>query len=339
MIHFPEVFQVFSQTSRATDAIIINGRPPRMRIDGRLVDCDLPVATTQTLMAFHDSLPQSQKDTLIKHFAADMSTEVGGIRYRLNVFMQRGSIAIAIRRIPQTSPQLHPRFTDDYEAISKLLHKTQGFIIFSGPSGSGKTSSLASCVDYMNERLPYHIVTIEDPIEYLHEPKTSVISQREVGVDVESFFEGLRQSLRESADVIVVGEVRDYRTFDTCIQASETGRLVLTTVHAHSIQDAITRMIGLSSFDDHYSARCRLAESISAIVSQRLVPVNEDRILVYELIIANKALRNIIREGRENQVITEINMQNRDALNRKLEKLHHRGLISDKEFAAQAIME
>lgn len=339
MTYFSHVFDVFIHEPKATDAIIIMGRSPRIRIGGCLNDYNLPVATHQDMDSFYESLPVSQREALMKNFATDMSTEVNGIRFRLNIFMQRGTLAVSIRRIPQTSPQLQTRFGDDFSVISDLLRKTQGFIIFSGPSGSGKTSSLASCIDFINENLPYHIVTIEDPIEYLHEPKKSLISQREVGVDVESFFEGLRQSLRESADVIVVGEIRDYKTFDTCIQASETGRLVLTTIHAHNIQDAITRMIGLSNFSDYYSIRCRIAESISAIISQRLIPAGDDRILVHEMVVANKALRNIIREGRENQISTEINMQSRDTLNRKLEKLVYRGIITEQDFKANTVMD
>ena len=230
--------------------------------------------------------------------------EIG--RFRVNVYRQRNSVSITLRHIVEILPSVKELNLPDW--IQEFALKPQGLILISGPAGHGKTTTLAAMVDIINTHRKCNIVTLEDPIEYLHKHKNSNVNQREVGLDTESFYEGLRHIFRQDPDVIVVGELRDVESFAIALQAADTGHLVLSTVHANTATSTIERIINIFPPHQQNQVRTQIADSLLLVFSQRLIPLKEGegRILAHEKLINSHRIKNFIREGKTHQIRSQM---------------------------------
>jgi len=233
----------------------------------------------------------------------DFSYSVPGFsRFRVNAYYQRGTVTLALRVIPKDIPTIdelnHP------EVLKKLALQRMGLILCTGPTGSGKSTTLAAMIDEMNRNKRRHVITLEDPIEYLHEHQKCIIHQREVGIDTTSFADGLRASLRQDPDVILVGEMRDLDTISIALQAAETGHLVLATLHTNDAPKTIDRIIDVFPGEHQEQVRVQLASTLKGVISQQLLPRadEEGRVAALELLIGTPAVKNIIRDGKSHQL-------------------------------------
>lgn len=227
-------------------------------------------------------------------------------RFRVNAFRQKNNCAIAVRVIPDTIPSMKSLLLP--EVIQKLCSKQRGLILVTGPTGSGKSTTLASMIDHMNATMARHIITIEDPIEYLHHHGMSMVNQRQVGVDTQSFANALRSALREDPDVILMGEMRDLETVSTALTAAETGHLVLSTLHTIGAAKTIDRIVDVFPPEQQQQVRVQLASVIEAVISQQIM-VKADgrgRVAAFEIMLATPAIRNLIRDGKTHQIQTII---------------------------------
>jgi len=290
--------------SGASDLHISVGRKPEFRIDGSLVTLENSNTITKEggdeLMGI--LLTKDQKETFLKERELDFSYSSDGIgRFRVNVFMQRGNFSAALRLIPESIRTLdelgHPVILHD------ILKVSQGFFLVVGPSGQGKSTTLAAMIDEINRQRKDHIITIEDPIEYLFNDDKSVVDQREVGSDTKSFQRALRSILRQDPDVIMVGEMRDAETISAAITAAETGHLVFSTLHTNNASQTIDRIIDSFPPSQQGQIKAQLAVTLLGVLSKRLIPrIGGGRVAAYELLIANSAVRNLIREGKSHQI-------------------------------------
>jgi len=291
-------------SSGASDLHFSVGRKPQLRVDGSLVSVDgwdvINKEKGNDLMSV--LLTQDQKKKFLEEKELDFSYDLDGMgRFRVNVFMQRGSFAAALRLIPdkiRTLDELgHP------SVLHNLLKTSQGFFLVVGPSGQGKSTTLAAMIDEINHLRKDHIVTIEDPIEYLFIDDKSMIDQRELGNDTLGFDIALRSVLRQDPDVIMVGEMRDPDTISAAITAAETGHLVFSTLHTNNASQTIDRIIDSFPPSQQNQIKAQLAGTLLGILSKRLIPkVGGGRVAAYELLIANAAVRNLIREGKAHQI-------------------------------------
>jgi twitching motility protein PilT len=317
----------------ASDVHISVGRYPTLRIDDRLVALSKhPVITSDNTKGLIDCLlTKEQKETLDLKREIDFSYNYRDkARFRVNVFYQRGYLSAALRLFPpkiRTIKELNLP-----EILETFVKPSQGFFLVTGPSGHGKTTTLAALIDLINHTQTKHIITIEDPIEYMFEQDKCIIDQREVGSDTLSFKRALRSALRQDPDVIMVGELRDLETISTALTAAETGHLVFGTLHTNSAAQTIDRIIDSFPAGAKSQVRTQLASVLLGVFSQRLIPKNGGgRIPAFELMIANPAVRNLIREEKIFQldlVIETSTEENMISLNRSLADLVHKGLIS-----------
>ncbi|MEM0011343.1 MAG: type IV pilus twitching motility protein PilT [Candidatus Bathyarchaeia archaeon] len=287
----------------ASDLHITAGLPPVIRVDGILHPLNFTKLTPQdTQRLIYDILLEEQITTLETQKEIDFSYGIRDLgRFRVNVYRQRGSIAAALRVIPDRIPSFEELRLPP--SVKEVAEKTSGLILVTGPTGSGKSTTLAAMIDHINETRSCHIITIENPIEYLHRHKRSMVNQREVGSDTLSFANALRAALREDPDVIMVGEMRDLETTAIALTAAETGHLVLATLHTRNAPQSIDRIIDIFPPHQQDQVRIQLAESIEAIFSQRLLPMTGGgRIVAVEVMIATTAVRNLIREGKTYQI-------------------------------------
>jgi twitching motility protein PilT len=286
-----------------TDVVLSIGDPPMIRHDGQihpvmgLPDVDAPLMGEY----LRGLLSQEQLTELEHERDTDFAFTWNGFRFRGNAFFQRGEPAISLRNIQNSIPTCEeigiPRVVQD------LIHQKQGLILFCGPTGSGKSTSMASLVDAINREKACHIITIEDPIEYLHDNRRAVVHQREVGIDALSFARALRASLREDPDVVLVGEMRDPESIAITLTLAETGHLVLSSLHTNDAPQTLDRIVDVFPADHQAQIRMQLASTLSAVVAQRLVPrIGGGLIAVYEVLIATSAVSNLIREGKTNQL-------------------------------------
>lgn len=289
----------------ASDLLFAVNKYPIFRIDNRLVpftqfDILTPEISQGLCFAM---ISEDQKRFLIAQKDIDFSYSLNEkARFRVNVFMQRGSYSAALRLIPSKIPNM------EFLNIPPIVHEftlrsTQGFFLVVGPSGHGKSTALASMIDEVNHNRTEHIITIEDPIEYLYTPDRSVIDQREIGADATSFSDALRASFRQDPNVIMVGEMRDTETISTAITAAETGHLVFSTLHTNNASQTIDRVIDAFPPSQQSQIRAQLSGSLLGILSRRLIPqIGGGRVGAYELLIANSAVRNLIRENKTHQL-------------------------------------
>jgi twitching motility protein PilT len=289
----------------ASDLHLSAGIPPTVRLHGALrpmPDVDSLEAETLREMVF-GILPQTQRERFEAEHELDTSHSVSGVgRFRVNVALQRGSIAVAMRPIPHDIPNFDTLGLPD--AVSSFTDLRRGLVLVTGPTGSGKSTSLASLIDIINRTKPLHIVTVEDPIEFLHVHKRCVISQREIGEDTASFSEALRRVLRQDPDVVLVGELRDLETISTALTAAETGHLVFATLHTQDAPSTIDRVIDVFPANQQEQIRIQLGSCLQGVVTQQLVPTKDGkgRVAACEVLVCTPAVQNLIRGAKTHQV-------------------------------------
>lgn len=293
----------------ASDVHITVGIPPKMRVNGKLIalegyDKMLPPDTKEIA---DNIMNVKQKELFEANGQHDMSFSIMGLgRFRLNVFSQRGSIAMAIRLVETTIPDAETLGIPP--SVVNLYQRQRGLVLVTGPTGSGKSTTLASIIDMINNNREAHIITLEDPIEFLYQHNKSIVNQREVGLDSDNYANALRAALREDPDVILVGEMRDLETISTAITAAETGHLVLSTLHTIGAASTVDRIIDVFPPHQQQQIRIQLANVLEAVISQQLIPTvdGESRVAAFEVMHVNSAVRNMIREGKTHQLITII---------------------------------
>ena len=291
----------------ASDVHVTVGLPPKMRLNGKLIPMEefgkmLPPDTSAIAQ---EIMNDKQREKLEENGQHDMSFSIPGVgRYRLNVFKQRGSIAMAFRVVASEIPSAESLGIP--EAVSALYNKKRGLVLVTGPTGSGKSTTLASIIDTINNNREAHVITLEDPIEFTYQHRMSIVNQREIGTDSNTYANALRAALREDPDVILVGEMRDLETISTAITAAETGHLVLSSVHTIGASNTVDRLIDVFPSHQQQQIRIQLASVLEAVVSQQLIPAMDgvSRIAAFEVLQVNSAVRNLIREGKSHQLIT-----------------------------------
>ena len=289
----------------ASDLHIKEGAPPRVRVTGRMRPTKSEPLTNQQIKDLvMPLLSEPQKQFLHTHGAVDLAYELeGSDRFRINIFRQRGKLSVAARRVPRVIPE----FADLHlpAMAKKIAEYHQGLVLVSGITGSGKSTTLAAMLEHINRHRSCHVVTIEDPIEFLFEDKKAFINQREIGIDVPTFDDALRYLMREDPDVVLIGEMRDRETFAAALRASETGHLVFATVHSSSTYQTINRILELFSADERALARQSLCFNLRAIICLKLMPSTAegvDRIPAVEIMLANASVRKMLEEGRDAEI-------------------------------------
>ena len=328
----------------ASDLHITTASPPRLRIDGKLVPLDNPALTpVETKALCYSILTDSQKHKFEEHNELDLSFGVKGLsRFRGNIFMQRGAVAGAFRTIP-----FEIRTFVDLglpEIVNDLVKKPRGLILVTGATGSGKSTTLAAMVDRINSERYDHIITIEDPIEYLHGHKKCLINQREVNADTTSFKAALRYVLRQDPDVVLIGEMRDLETIEAALTVAETGHLTLATLHTNSAVQTINRIIDVFPPHQQEQIRVQLSFVLEGILAQQLIPkkTGKGRALAVELMVPNPAIRNLIREDKIHQLYsmmqtgqTKFGMQ---TMNQSLVELYTKGHLSYEDAIGRSMV-
>ena len=288
----------------ASDIHLSRGRVPSCRVDGEIHNLADMVLGHDDCVNLADSLLSSEdKETFADGGEVDFAYSLEGVgRFRINVFLQRGTPTIVARLLNVTIPE--PRDIGLPEAVVRLTDKRRGLILVTGATGSGKSTTLASMINLINSNLAGHIITLEDPIEYLHPHKKSIVNQREIGSDTKSYASALRAALRQDPDVILVGEMRDLETISTAITAAETGHLVFSTLHTVGAANTIDRIIDVFPPYQQQQIRTQLADVLECVVSQQLLPraTGKGRVAAMEIMLASSAVRNHIREGKTFQI-------------------------------------
>jgi len=321
----------------ASDLHLNLNSEPQLRIDGKLTPLNLPKLTKEdTISLCYSVLTEKQKIILEEELELDFSFEIPNVaRFRANYYYEREHLAAAFRIIPQ-----RPFTLDELEAplvFKELIKKEKGLILVTGPTGSGKSTTLAAMINEINEIYHKHILTIEDPIEFVHQHKKSLISQREVGRDTKSFLRAIKSALREDPDVILIGEMRDKETIGAAITAAETGHLVFGTLHTNSAVQTINRIIDIFPADEQDQIRTQLSMAINAIIAQVLLPkIGGGRIAAHEIMINNPAISNLIRENKIAQIYSQMQLNQgttgMQTMNQVLAEYVSKGLIT-KEVA------
>lgn len=327
---------------KASDLHLQIGLPPMLRVDGSLV----PVAGYEVLNAenleqlIFSILDEDQKQILLKDKEFDFSFAFGDLgRFRVNAFHERGNLAGALRLIPNEVKTITE--LDMPPVVGGFANYPRGLVLVTGPTGSGKSTTLAALLDQINTEKAHHIITIEDPIEFTHKSKRSVVVQREVHYDTYSFSAALRSSLRQDPDVVLIGEMRDLETISAAITIAETGHLVFATLHTNSAAQSIDRMIDVFPPHQQPQIRAQLANILMGICSQRLVPaIGGGRVVAAEVLVATPAVRNIIREGKSHQLDAVIQTgadQGMQSMDKTLVSLVQAGTISYDEAREYAV--
>ena len=318
----------------ASDVHFSVGRPIMIRVDGVLVELDDHILSPSDVEAYMmPILKDFQKEELMTKGEIDFAYSLAGVgRFRLNVFKQRGTYAAALRLLPFKIPT--PDVLHIPQAVVEMTKKKRGLVLVTGPTGSGKSTTLASLIDEINKTQPVHIITLEDPIEYLHKSQSAVVVQREIGLDTQGYAQALRAALRQDPDIILLGEMRDLDTIATAVTAAETGHLVFSTLHTIGAAATIDRIVDVFPPHQQEQIRIQLATVLECVVSQQLLPlasVEGGRCGAFEVMVANPAIRNLIREAKTFQ-IPSMMQTNRKAgmitMDDALYELYHAGKIS-----------
>ncbi|MHB2018377.1 MAG: type IV pilus twitching motility protein PilT [Candidatus Xenobia bacterium] len=325
----------------ASDLHLKTGSPPMIRVDGELTPATYDIMTPESCRRVIESvLTDEQRAKFIAERELDLAYSVPGLsRFRINVYLQRGSWGSAIRVIPS-----RPLSLDELKMppmLKDLAMKPRGLILVTGPTGSGKSTTLAAMINHINENRRCHIVTVEDPIEFLHKDKNSVICQREVGADTHSFEKALKHVLRQDPDVILIGEMRDLETTGIAISAAETGHLVLATLHTNSAASTVDRVVDIFPPHQQQQIRMQLSVTLEGVLCQTLVPKAKGggRVMAMEIMPVTPAVRNIIREGKTHQIPSIIQTGQSfgmQSLDMALRNLYQQGLITYEEAVAKA---
>ena len=331
MINLRELLEQMVQMN-ASDLHLTVGTPPVVRVDGKLQRLNIDMLTAdQTKKLAYSMLNEKQKLKFEQNWELDFSFGIENMsRFRCNIFMQRGNVAVALRQIPykvKTFEELGlPKVASEFAKLPR------GLVLVTGPTGSGKSTTLAAIIDKINKERPVHIITVEDPIEYLHRHQTAVINQREVFADTPSFASALKYALREDPDVVLVGEMRDLETIESALSISETGHLAFATLHTNSCAESINRIVDVFPTNQQEQIRVTLSFTLQAVVSQTLIPkVGGGRVLALEIMIATPAIRAIIRDDKIHQIYSMIQSGQKygmKTMNQSLAELHQSGKIT-----------
>ena len=303
----PELHRMFKRVQEidASDLHLAAGQPPVVRILGdlhRLTDFEV-LSASRIRELVYSIITKRQQQTFEDTHELDTNYTVPGVaRYRVNIYLKRNGVAVSFRQIPFTVVPFERLGLP--EAVRMFSELPRGLVLVTGPTGSGKSTTLASIIDLVNQNRPCHIITIEEPIEFVHESKMALVTQRDVGTDTESFATALRQALRQDPDVILVGEMRDLETISTAVTAAETGHLVFATLHTQDAAQTIDRIVDAFPAEQQGQVRIQLASTLQGIVTQQLVPTADGtaRAVVAEVLVATPAIRNLIRDGKIHQV-------------------------------------
>ena len=333
-----DLFELVAQEN-ASDLLISAGAPPILRINGQLfrsrTDTLTPEGTEKLIFEF---LTADQRAHFEKYNELDFSLAHGRRhRFRVNVYRQKGAVTAALRPIPEKIPAVEDLGLPD--GVIELSETRQGLILVTGPTGHGKTTTQAAIIDRINNTRACHIITVEDPIEYVHSHKRSIVDQREVGGDTSSFATALKYVLRQDPDVILIGEMRDLETIKAALTAAETGHLVLSTLHTNDAIQTVDRIIDVFPGHEQQQIRFQLSMTLLAIISQRLLPRADQkgRVLAAVLLKNNTAVANLIREGKTHQVYSVLETGHKEGMqtmDRSLKALYSKGLISRDEALA-----
>ena len=338
MPNIEEILKI-AKDAGASDVHITVGIPPKMRVNGKIKTMPfermMPGDTMEILMSI---MSESQKERFEERGELDFSYSIPELgRYRVNAFKQRGTAAMAFRLVSSEIPS--PESLGVPESVIDLYKSKRGLILVTGPTGSGKSTTLAAIIDKANHNRDAHIITLEDPIEYLHRHDLSIVNQREIGLDSQSYANALRAALREDPDIILVGEMRDFETISVAITAAETGHLVLSTLHTIGAASTVDRVIDVFPPHQQQQIRVQLANTLEAVVSQQLLPKEDGsgRVAAFEVLHSNNAVRNLIREGKSHQ-LTSVMQTNRKlgmiTMDDSIQQLYFSGMVS-KETAVQ----
>ena len=348
-INFSQVLQeMLSKSDKISDLIFSPGRPPQVELIGKLTSIQiagLEMLTPAHTAAIAQALIGSNKiaaDCLEKWGSADLSFSLPGLsRFRVNIFKQRGTHAIVMRVVPNLIPTFNTLGLPSH--LEEIASLKNGVVLVTGPTGSGKSSTLAATIDLINERYSYHIVTIEDPIEFMHRHKRSTVHQRELHSDTPDFGRALRAALRQAPKVILVGEIRDIETIEVALEASETGHLVFSTLHTIDAPKSVERMIGMFPKDQEHIIRMRLAASFRYVISQRLIPRADGsgRVVALEILKSTSRTREYIEKGeREGKSLYDAmrdgNLEGMQIFDDVIERLVREGTITIHDGLAYA---
>ena len=293
----------------ATDLHLSANQPPHLRLDDRLVPTDHGALSAEDVKQLAYSLLSPEKIERFERWRElDFAFTIEGLaRFRANYFIQQGYIGVAIRMLPFRIMNF-AELGLPVQAITELCNKPKGLVLITGSTGSGKTTTLAAMVDHVNNSRDYHIITIEDPIEYVHTSRRSIVDQREVGSDTQSFAQGLKHVLRQDPDVILIGEMRDLETIETALIVAETGHLVLATLHTSDAVQTVNRIVDVFPAHQQNQVRIQLSLELLAVISQQLIPKasGRGRVLASEILLANHAVRSLIREQKIHQLYSII---------------------------------
>jgi len=331
----------FAVDSNASDLFIKAHAPPALRVHGRIVPTDLPALTPEDTQGLAQSvMTQEQMERFKEYHELDLAFTLGNVaRFRCNTYIQRGTYGMVLRIVP-----LVIRSIEDLglpKTLEEMIRPKQGLILVTGPTGCGKSTTLAAMIDVINRTRHCNIITIEDPIEFVHDDKLAVVSQREVGIDTESFYDAMKYVVRESPDVILIGEMRDAETMRVALSASETGHLVFSTVHTTSAADTIERIVSIFPPHEKQQICLRLAGSLLGVVSQKLVPRADGtgRVASVEVMINTPTVAKLIEEGRSSQVYSAINeggYWGMQSMNQSLMKFWRAGVITEEDALTYA---
>ena len=332
MLFTIEELLTIAKEKKASDVHMTVGLPPRIRINGELVDLDYPKMTPadceELILSIMD---ERQKELFKDRGELDFSFSSPNVgRYRVNVFRQRGSVACAMRVVGTVIPK--PESLGVPKSVIELYAKKRGLVLVTGPTGSGKSTTLASLIDRINDNRNAHVITLEDPIEYLHTHRKAMINQREIGLDTHSYADALRAALREDPDVILVGEMRDLETISTAITAAETGHLVFSTLHTIGAAATIDRIIDVFPPHQQQQIRIQLAVVLEAVISQQLIPTADKhgRVAAFEVMHGTIPIKNLIREAKTYQISSVLQTARKEgmlSMDDALLDLYNKGLI------------
>ncbi len=303
MIKLEELLAIAKDNS-ASDVHITVGASPKMRIYGKLRNMNFPSLTSNdTELIIRDIMTLNQQETLEKEGEVDFSFSIQQMgRYRVNVFKQRGSISAAIRLVGTDIPSVQQLSLPKW--LREIYKRQRGLILVTGPAGSGKSTTLAAIIDQINENTENHVITLEDPIEFLHHHKKGMVNQREIGIDASSYAQGIKAALRQDPDVIFVGELKDTNTIEMVLNAAETGHLVLATLHTNGVKNTLSRLVDLFPIQQQQQIRMQLSTVLEGIVSQQLIPTSDGGIVsAFEVMYKNDEIENIIRNGNISEII------------------------------------
>lgn len=331
----PELLQLASN-EKASDLFIKSGARPALRVHGKIRNLDLPVLSGDDVRDLcHSVMNHEHVGAFERRHELDLAFTIEGVcRIRANMYQQKGTMGLVCRLIPLATPSLEELKLP--AILGNLCQVRQGLVLVTGPTGCGKSTTLAAMIDRINSTRETHIVTIEEPMEYVHPDKLSIVSQREVGIDTESFTDGLKYVLRQSPDIILVGEMRDVETMSVSMQAAETGHLVFSTVHTASAAETMDRIINMFPPHEKNIISMRLANALRGIVSQKLIPnkTGDGRVAGVEVLIATPTISKMIEDTHFSSIyaaITEGGFWGMQTMNQSLYKYYKQGIISEEE--------